>query len=162
MNTKTIYLIIGLLLAIIVGMGLFTFIAKKSLPDESVVATTTNPIQVSNENPYGIERIDAKYFYRDGTHILVGSIVLPTPCDLLESSARVSETIPEQISFDFTVINTAEACAQMMTEQRFRVEAVASQSATFKATFMGKPVDLNLTEGLPSETPEDFELFIKG
>jgi hypothetical protein len=59
-------------------------------------------------------------------------------------------------------LNTTEACAQVVTNQRFKIEARASKSANLKATFMGMPVELNLVEAGPGETPEEFELFIKG
>jgi len=160
MNTKTIYLIVALFIILIVGMVIFTYIAKKSIDVEQVPTPIDEAPDITY--PYGIERIDAKHFYRNGTHIIVGSIMLPTPCDLLEGNARVAESMPEQITFDFTVINNAEVCAQVVTEQRFRVEAVASESASMTATIMGTPVTLNLIPAAASENPDDFEIFIKG
>jgi len=87
---------------------------------------------------------------------------MPTPCELLEADALIAESMPEQIIFAFDVINTAEMCAQVMTEQRFLVEAQASENASMQATFMGSPVELNLIPAEEGETPDDFELFIKG
>lgn len=87
---------------------------------------------------------------------------MPTPCDLLESSARVAESFPEQIMINFSVINNADFCAQVVTAQRFKVSATASPEATFSAQFMGRPVELNLIPAGAGETPDAFELFIKG
>ncbi|MEL6803244.1 MAG: hypothetical protein AAFO91_05580, partial [Bacteroidota bacterium] len=107
-------------------------------------------------------RIDGKHFFVDDTHTIVGEIVLPTPCDLLDTAAIVQETYPEQITLDFRVINNADACAQVMTSQRFRVDVVASEDAVFSALFENRVVELNLTPAGPNETPDDFELFMKG
>ena len=87
---------------------------------------------------------------------------MPTPCDLLESSAVVAESFPEQIMIDFSVLNNAEFCSQVITPQRFKVTAPASEKATFSAKFMGRDVELNLIPAEPGEVPDDFELFIKG
>jgi hypothetical protein len=161
MKTSTIYLIIGLFIALIVGMIIFTFLAQKSI-ETDIVPLPTEEEPIVTTNPYGIERIDAKHFYIDGTHTIVGSIMMPTPCDLLEGKAMIAESMPEQITFAFDVINTAETCAQVVTEQRFMVEAVASEGASMRATFMGFPIELNLIPAGADESPEDFELFIKG
>ena len=110
-----------------------------------------------------IERIDAVHFYEDGTHTFVGEIDMPTPCDLLEFGAVVMESFPEQIRLEFEVVNEdAEMCAQVITPQRFMIEATASEEATVSAQFMGSAIELNLRDPQPGETPDDFELFIKG
>lgn len=87
---------------------------------------------------------------------------MPTPCDLLESSSRVMESYPEQVAIDFNVINTADVCAQVVTEQRFMTSFTASEAATIRAMFMGRAIELNLIPAAEGETPEDFELYIKG
>lgn len=107
-------------------------------------------------------RIDAKHFYDGATHTLVGEVLMPTPCDLLEAEAIVRESSPEQVTVTFTVINNAETCAQVVTPQRFRVDFAASEEASIDATWEGAPAILNLLEATAGETPEDFELFIKG
>lgn len=161
MKTSTIYLIVGLFIAIIAGMIIFSYLAKQNIEDDMVTAPVEeNP--TLPENPYGVERIEATHFFEDGVHTIVGSIMMPTPCDLLEGAAQVAESFPEQITFNFTVINNAEMCAQVMTEQRFLVEASASENASIQATFMGEPVELNLIPAAEGESPENFELFIKG
>lgn len=113
-----------------------------------------------------IERIEAVQFYGDGAHTFVGEVDMPTPCDLLEVDAIVMESMPEQIRLEFRVINEdiddEIACAQVITPQRFMVEVSASREASISASFMGVPIEINLREPQPGETPDDFELFIKG
>lgn len=161
MKTSTIYLIIGMFVAIILGMIIFTFLAQKNIDNEQVTPPVENNSS-TNVDSYDVNRIEATHFYIDGVHTIVGSITMPTPCDLLDTSYTVAESMPEQITFEFDVINTADTCIQVMTEQRFKIEVSAVETASMRATFMGSPVELNLIPAAEGETPEDFELFIKG
>jgi hypothetical protein len=141
-------------------MFVYTHLKKQELAQEGVYQRDESQAVPS---PYaGITRIDAKQFYAAPTHTFVGEILMPTPCDLLNWDTRVLESMPETIIIDFSVVNHSEACAQVMTLQRFKVTADASEAATVRATFEGRAVDLNLIPAEPGETPDDFELFIKG
>ena len=127
------------------------------------VEIPTEQLEQQIVDPYAdITQIDAKHYYIDGKHTIVGEVNMPTPCDLLEANAVVMESFPEQVRIDFTVINNAETCAQVVTAQRFKVEAIAGTDATFTATFMGRDIILNLIPAAKGETPDEFELFIKG
>lgn len=160
MNPKIIISLVLLFVLIIIGMFTFSFLKKHDL------ATTPEPVATStdtNVGPYAtITRVDAKHFFQDGLHTLVGEITLPTPCDLLEATASVAESMPEQVTIDFNIINNADNCTQVLTTQRFKVEVTASSEAKFTARLMGRPIELNLVPPTPGETPEEFELFIKG
>lgn len=160
MHSRTIILTTVLFAVIIAGMFVFAYLKKKELSEQT--ATPTDEEQVTT-TPYDyITRVDAKHFFIDGVHTLAGSLQMPTPCDLLESSNRVMESYPEQVVLELTVINTADMCASVMTEQRFMTSFSASEAATIRASFMGRPVELNLIPAAEGETPEDFELYIKG
>ena len=161
MQQKTIVISIALFIVIVAGMFGFAYLKKNEAAKTPVAETPSNT--QATTTPYdSITRIMAKHFFVNGTHTLAGEIAMPTPCDLLESNARVMESMPEQVIVDFTVINTAKTCAQQVTPQRFKVSVQASENATFKATFMGRPVDLNLVPAGTGESPDDFELFVKG
>jgi hypothetical protein len=159
MNQKSVIISVVLFALIVVGMFTFAYLKR------SEVAQTPTP---QNEEPQGevayadITRITAKHFFIDGVHTFAGEIPMPTPCDLLEADALVMESFPEQIALDFKVLNNAEFCAEQVTNQRFKVSATASEEATIRATFMGRAVELNLVPPDAGETPDDFELFIKG
>lgn len=160
MHTRTVILTTVLFAIIIAGMFVFAFLKKKELNEH--IPASTDEEQVTT-TPYDyITRIDAKHFFIDGVHTIAGSVQMPTPCDLLESSSRVMESYPEQVAIDFSVINTADMCAQVMTEQRFMTSFTASEAATIRAMFMGRAIELNLIPAAEGETPEDFELYIKG
>lgn len=139
-------------------MFTYTYVAK----DDIATSTVELPLPEVPADPYNIDRIEAKHFYRDGVHTIVGELPMPTPCDLIETNAVVAESMPEQVTFEFTVINTTDTCAAVVTTARFMVQASASNQASLQATFMGKPVSLNLVEALDSESLEDFELYQKG
>ncbi len=158
MNQKIIVSAVIAFILVVVGMFLFAFLHTQEPAPVGEDSDTT-----VTEDPYAyITRVTAKHFFIDGVHTLVGEIDMPTPCDLLESSAMVAESFPEQVRVDFSVVNTADMCAQVITPQRFKVTATASEQAVFHATFMGRPIELNLVPAEAGETPDDFELFIKG
>lgn len=162
MNQRAVIMTIVLFLLIVVGMFVFAYLNKQET-ETTIEEGSLNTPEEPTENRFGyIDRITAKHYYIDGEHTLVGEIPMPTPCDLLESEAQVRESLPEQIHINFTVINNAEVCAEVITPARFQVSASASPEATFSASLEGREIPLNLLEAGPDERPEDFELFIKG
>jgi len=159
-SRKAIIMAIILFGLIVVGMFTFAFLKKGELEKEVIVDDSPQPTE--EVKFASITRIEAKHYYIDGVHTLVGEIAMPTPCDLLEADVIVRESYPEQIAVNFNVINNAEFCAAVITTQRFKVSAPASNEATFSARFMGRHVDLNLIPAGDGESPDSFELFIKG
>lgn len=158
MNQRAVIMAVVLFGLIILGMFVFAYLKKS----EVAVEQNTTP-QPQEEVKYAsITRIDAKHYFIDGVHTLVGEIPMPTPCELLETSALVAESYPEQVSIDFSIINNSDTCAQVITPARFKVEARASAEAIFSARLEGRAVELNLIPAAEGETPDEFELFIKG
>jgi hypothetical protein len=155
MRRRDIVLICSLLFTVVAGMFTYTYIAKQQAEP---IAVTPEPVEEARETM----RLDAKHFYRDGVHTIVGEVMMPTPCDLLSYEAVFAESFPEQVSYNFTVINNSEVCAQVMTPQRFMVSATASAGANLAATWNGVAIELNLVEAAPEETLESFELYFKG
>jgi hypothetical protein len=159
MNRNVVIWVVAIFLIAIAGMFVYAYIARNAIdePLEPQTPAQTDPTAYDH-----ITRIDAKHFFIDGVHTIAGEVILPTPCDLLEADATVAESMPEQVTVNFNVINNAETCAQVETPQRFAVEFQASEEADIRARFMGRDIELNLVDPLPGETPDDFELFIKG
>jgi len=156
---RTVMLAVLAFLAVVAAMFAFAFFTQN---DSKESDSNKQSVEQTDERYSDIQRIDGKHFYIDGVHTVVGEIQMPTPCDLLDVDSLVAESFPEQITLDFKVINNAEFCAQVVTPQRFKVSATASEEATFTALFNNRVVELNLIEAAPGETPEEFELFIKG
>lgn len=160
MSQKSITLIIVLFVLLVLGMFIFAHLKSSEL--EEVDMQPVQQEEVSADKYSDINRIDAKHYYIDGMHTLVGEINFPTPCDLLETDSLVMESMPEQVRLNFTVINNSEDCQQVPTAQRFKIEATASSLAEFSGWFMGREVELNLIPAREGELPAEFELFIKG
>jgi hypothetical protein len=160
MEHKHIVASVTVLALIIVGMFTFAYLKRAEIREAEAPAPTPT---VESDSPYaGITRIDAKHFFDGKTHTIVGEIPMPTPCDLLNWSTRIQESMPETAIVDFDVINTAETCVQVVTPQRFKVSFDASEGAGIRATLEGRTIEVNLIPALPGESPDDFEIFIKG
>lgn len=158
MSQTNIIIVISLFVLLVIGMFTFAYIKRTNMNTEPVAQT---PASETTTYDY-IEHIDAKHFFIDGTHTVVGEIPMPTPCDLLDWDTRVAESFPEQVTIAFDVINNADVCAQVITPARFSVSFDASENASIQATLEGRPVRLNLIPAAEGETPDDFELYIKG
>lgn len=159
MDKRTTILVITLFALIVAGMFIFAYLKKTEINSQLPVEPEVNTEEIAYPE---ITRIDAKHYYIDGVHTFVGELQFPTPCDLLQGDSAVMESYPEQIRLDFSVINNSDLCAQVITVQRFKIDATASADATVSATFMGRSIELNLIPAAEGELPDDFELFIKG
>lgn len=159
MSQKSIILIVVLFALLVVGMFMYAHLKSSELKTVEV----TPPQDETEAVPYPeITRIDAKHFFVDGKHTLVGEVVFPTPCDLLNTDSIVRESYPEQVALDFSVINNSDSCVEIPTAQRFKIDVMASENATFSAKFMSRDIELNLIPAGEGEFPDDFEIFIKG
>jgi hypothetical protein len=161
MHNKSITIAVAIFVLLILGMFIFAYLKKSELRDETPVLRDDEEQKEAGPYDY-IDRIEAKHFYSDGTHTLVGEVAMPTPCDLLTWDTFIAESFPEQVRIDFTVINNAEVCTQVVTPQRFKVEFDASESAVIRGRLEGRDIELNLIPASEEETPDDFEIFIKG
>ncbi len=159
MSNKSIVLVVCMFCVLVAGMFGFAYLKKTEVVPTPV---PTDVSETPTSTPYGITRIDGKHFFIDGVHTIVGEISMPTPCDLLTTDAQIAESMPEQVTFRFSVMNNSENCAQIITPGRFKVSATASKAASLQATFMGVPVELNLIEAAPGETPDEYEMYTKG
>lgn len=104
------------------------------------------------------ERITAKHQYKDGNHIIAGEVNMPTPCYILNVSARVAG---EQVTLDFVSETNGDVCAEVITTERFKVDFSAGENAVIKATWNGQPVELNLIPAGANEDLVNFEIFVK-
>ena len=159
MENKNIIIAGIILVMIIIGMFVFTYLKKSEMNQAE-----NTPITKTDTNvPYGdITRIDAKHFFQNGTHTIVGEMQMPTPCDLLNWSTRILEGKPQLAIVDFTVVNHTDSCALVVTTQRFKVSFDAEEHADIQATLEQRKIDVNLIPAKDGETPDDYELFLKG
>ncbi|MCA9361235.1 hypothetical protein KC845_01615 [Candidatus Kaiserbacteria bacterium] len=160
MNKQSLIAVVVIFLLIVVGLFAFTYIKKQEMVNNTEPETDNDVI--SQVDKYNVSEITGKHYFIDGTHTIVGEIIMPTPCDLLDTDVMVAESYPEQVTIDFGVINTSQNCEEKLTSQRFSVTAKVSEEATFNARFMGERVTLNLIPAGEGETPDEFEVYIKG
>lgn len=161
MSQKSIILVTVLFALLVLGMFIYANLKQTELQKTNLVEEPVTTAVVDTDYLY-ITQVDAKHFFADGAHTLVGEISMPTPCDLLESESVVMESYPEQVTINFSALNNSDDCVQVITPQRFRVDIQASKIAQFSATFADRPIKLNLIPAGEGESPDDFELFIKG
>jgi len=155
MNQRALIIAVVLFAAIVGGMFAYAYMKRGQLQSGEIPPPPVEEAQ-------NVRRIDVKHFFSDGVHTVAGEVLMPTPCDLIESDSIVRESAPEQVTIAFSVVNNAEMCAQVVTPQRFKASFEASAAATIEATWNGEPVVLNLIDAGPNEDPDNFELFIKG
>lgn len=156
MGKKNITISATILVLIVIGMFVFTYLKKQELQAEPSHIRT---IQKDDTTPYGsITHVDAKHFFENNVHTLVGEILMPTPCDLLEWNSRVLESNPEMVIIDFDVVNHTKTCTSTETPQHFSVSFSASEQAHIRARIMGREVTLNLISPAEGENVEDIKL----
>tara|TARA_B100000745_G_C20020122_1_gene346888 strand:- start:165 stop:707 length:543 start_codon:yes stop_codon:yes gene_type:complete len=160
LSSRATGMAIVLFALIVTGMFMFAFIKKNEVETQTPAVMKNEPEQ--QVEYASITRVDAKRFIEKGLVTLVGEIPMPTPCDLLESGVTIAESYPEQVTLHFTVVNNADSCAQVITSQRFKIPLAVSANAVFSATFEGRSIELNIIDAAEDETPDDFELYIKG
>ncbi|OHA57938.1 MAG: hypothetical protein A2114_02275 [Candidatus Vogelbacteria bacterium GWA1_51_14] len=148
--------LVVIIVLIIAGLGWAWWANRGDLDDSTDTATSTGDLIDSGQ------LITAKHQFIDGRHIVAGEIDLPTPCHLLNTQVQVAKSLPEQVTINFSATSTGEACAQVITPTRFKVEFAAREDASIKATWNGQKATLNLVPVAPGESIEDFEVFIKG
>lgn len=100
---------------------------------------------VSDSAPYGIDMIELSGRYADGTHELSGTLALPTPCHEVTSEVIVAESYPEQVTLALEVSESADMCAQVITEVPIDVSVSVAREARFRATVNGTPVALTIS-----------------
>ncbi len=158
-NKRALILGIALFVFIVGGMFFYAYEKRTELaatPTEQLPA----PVAVPEADPM---RINAVHFFKDGVHTIVGDIMMPTPCDLLEATATVSGAAPQQASITIHTVNHSQTCAQVLTLERFRVDFTAAKGAHIEATLDGKKTILNLRDAEPGMKPETLkDLYFKG
>lgn len=89
-------------------------------------------------------KIHALHNIEKNAHMIVGSVVLPTPCHELVLESVVAQSMPEQVTLLFSTQNRSDFCTQMITEKYFEIKFEADKNAKIKAVFDNAPIDLIL------------------
>jgi len=160
LNQRALVLSAFLFLLIIGGMFFYAYTKRTELAN---TAPSQIPVVQPQAQTEDVVRINAVHFFKDGKHTIVGDIMMPTPCDLLEATSTTSGGAPEQIAIAIHTVNHTQACAQVLTLERFRVDFTAAKDAHIEATLDGKKTILNLKDAEPGMKPETLQdLYFKG
>jgi hypothetical protein len=157
MNTRAIVGVLVLLAFIAFGATLYYSFSQKE--EENTAPVVEEPV-----TGYLPEVVNALHQFKGGTHTIAGEVDVPTPCDLLEAEGAVEVREPreDKATIQFTTVNEADVCAQVVTPARFKVSFTAGEEAEIVGTWNGRPVKLNLVEVGPNDNIDDFDVYFKG
>lgn len=155
-------ILIAIVVLAVIVVGLIYFVRADKAPPLVVDNTNNSNFEVPAENTGSAMNIIAKHQFRNGEHILAGEIGLPTPCHILSTNLGSVSPDSKKVVINFVSATKSEACAQVITQARFKVEFEASADAEIRATWNGRPATLNLFPVGANEDLKDFDLFIKG
>lgn len=153
MDNKTF--IGAVIVAILFLVGAFAY--NKNQQKIQVQSDRQDAIQQEVQKP--TETLNVKYQFKDGKHVYVGSVLLPTPCHILKAEAGTKPGVNEII---ITITDSQEVCAQVITERLFRVETNFKPEDVFIPTLNGEVVNFNIFEIPADQNINDIQIFIKG
>lgn len=109
-----------------------------------------------------VQMVNVKHQYKDGRHVYVGEINLPTPCHTLASTYAKDANSTTAYTLIFTSSSTAEMCAQVVTSKPFKLSFAAIKDIVVSGTLNGKKLRLNLFEVPSNQDLDSFDVNIKG
>lgn len=147
--------LIGAIVIVLLALGIYWLVAP-STPE----ATDTTQTPASQEE-YA-QMVNVKHQYKDGRHIYVGEIDVPTPCHSLVSSYNKDANNTTGYTLVFTSNTSSEMCAQVVTSKPFKLSFEAVKDIILSATLNGKKLRLNLFEVPDNQDLDSFNVNIKG
>jgi len=126
---------------------------------DSADNTAREDIVTMEENRPEIS-INTKHQYKDGMHIFVGTLELPSPCHAF--NAEIIEGNPFEVKITTSEPTDGQTCAQVITNRDFKVSYKTSQDAQFFGTLNGEKVEFNLFEVSEDQDIDTVELYLKG
>lgn len=159
--SKQSLIAVGILVVVVVVGGVLLTTGDRSTTDNSDVSGSA-----TTSDTFAPDLIDAAHQFNadEDLHIVAGEAQVPTPCHILDTDVTVAESFPEQVTINFStrVEDPDQVCAQVITNQRFKVTFSASEDADISAIFNGQEVELNLRQVGEGENLEEFEVYTKG
>lgn len=144
-----------ILIIILIVVWIFYAVGKDSAQND----TTREDLVEMEENRPEIS-INTKHQYKDGMHVFVGTLEIPSPCH--SYNAEIVEGNPFEVKLSITDPAEGEVCAQVITNRDFKVSYEASQDTQFFGTLNGEKIEFNLFEVGVDEDIDTVELYLKG
>lgn len=154
-ETKKISSIVWTIIVLVVIAGGLYFLSTSSKSGDSA----NSPVPGSD---YYVSEVQVKHQYKNGQHIYVGSLDLPSTCYKLDFDIQtIPETDSAQINLS-TFTNSEEVCTQVVTSKTFRLTLDDTRKLIVTGMLNGKPVELNIFEVPANLDIDAFEINIKG
>lgn len=123
---------------------------------ESVTKTET-------EETEPIQTLEVKHQYKEGEHVFVGTVQIPSPCHSFNAFIEnPEEEGTKYLKIEINDPAEGEICAQVITDRTFKVVYPGPEDTEFKSYINDEEFRLNLFE-IPAHIDiEQYELYIKG
>jgi len=152
MNNKILW---GALLVIIITT-IGTYIYNQNKQD-NLVEERNDAINQEVQRPE--ITLNAKHQFKNGKHIFVGQVELPTPCHIVIPSVQKNQN---ETIINIDTKSDAEVCAQVITNKEFRVTFDGTAEENIIAKLNGELVNLNLFEIDADQNIDEVDIFNKG
>lgn len=151
---KTLTIVLGITVIILVITGIVFSLKSRGVDP----ADTQNTKDVVDLNEGKIV-VPAKHQYKDGTHRIIGTIELPTPCH--SYIAEVEGGIVPNVAITISDPPVDRQCAQVIVQKDFDVSYTGPQEVVFTISINREPASFNMFEIDPNDNIETVELFLK-
>jgi hypothetical protein len=151
---KRIWISVVVLLIIFFGG---TALYKNAQNQDELQYTREEAIEDEVSRPK--QTLNAKYQYKDGMHIFIGDITLPTPCHSYNAQVDQRDIETEIV---VTTTESDEVCAQVTTQKQFKVQFEGQKDDLIIASLNGEVVNLNIFEIPDDQDINEIEIDIKG
>jgi len=137
MNNKILWCI---LLAAVVFLLLAYFFNENKIKNDANIQRQ----QALEENEQRSNAtLNTKYQFKDGKHIFVGLIELPTPCHEFNTSVEKGET---ETFLNIETFSDVDVCAEVVTQKEFRIEFSGTADENIIAKLNNEIINLNIFE----------------
>ncbi len=158
MNNKHFGLLfVGLVLVVFLAVNFV--VQRKDLTLQDNETNTSREDLIREEENKPKQTIDVKYQYRDGAHIFVGKLDLPTTCHDLKNKVVTKDQVTE-IYLD--VVDSGEICAQVISPESYVVNVLAPKDQTIIFYLNNEVVNLNIYEIPDDQDINEIIIFNKG
>ncbi len=148
MKKYTVEIVVALVVSLVIAIGVWSLTTVpasdmsrpvSSGPDMPPYIPPAGTKPAPGDEPMAAITIPATKSYQNGVYTLSGVLSLPTPCHELKTDTRIAESYPEQVTIEFTVVDSGAICVQVIDERPWSVQARVSSEATFRAVVNGQP-----------------------
>lgn len=152
MNNKFLWGALLVIAVILVGAYFYNKDKQETIEQERQEA-------IQNEIERPSVTVNAKHQYKDGMHIVVGAIELPTPCYDITTTVEKHET---ETILNINYTSNSDICTEVITQKEFRISFEGAIDENIIAKINGELVNLNIFEIDPSKNIDEVEIFNKG